>query len=154
MLPFTIPSKMQKPWENASFTVMHQSWENCAIVTQALDKRKLRMTNWKALIQFKLLQHLAYTEVKKVLQHFITLLNDEKVLILRAKHNLLIDWYTRSRLEKNLSITLVLTVWMCNLFKKIYCHFYDFITVQKKVEITLYLKVSFLHNLSNPKIVC
>ena len=100
MLPFTIPSKMQKPWENASFTVMHQSWENCAIVTQALDKRKLRMTNWKALIQFKLLQHLAYTEVKKVLQHFITLLNDEKVLILRAKHNLLIDWYTRSRLEK------------------------------------------------------
>ena len=55
---------------------------------------------------------------KKVLQHFITLLNDEKVLILRAKHNLLIDWYTRSRLEKNLSITLVLTVWMCNLFKE------------------------------------
>ena len=80
---------------------------------------------------------------KKVLQHFITLLNDEKVLILRAKHNLLIDWYTRSRLEKNLSITLVLTVWMCNLFKK-YTVISTTSSLCKKVEITLYLKVSFL----------
>ena len=154
MLPFTIPSKMQKPWENASFTVMHQSWENCAIVTQALDKRKLRMTNWKALIQFKLLQHLAYTEVKKycnISSHFWM---TKKFWYTKSKTQFA-HWliYSISTRKKPINSHLFL-LFECATYLKNILSFLRLHHCAKKVEITLYLKVSFWHNLSNPKIVC
>lgn len=131
MLPFTIPSKMQKPWENASFTVMHQSWENCAIVTQALDKRKLRMTNWKALIQFKLLQHLAYTEVKKSIATFHHTFEWRKSFDTKSKTQFA-HWliYSISTRKKPIYHTCSYCLNVQLILKK-YCHFYDFITVQK-----------------------
>ena len=66
------------------------------------------MTNWKALIQFKLLQHLAYTEVKKkycnISSHF-----EWKSFITNYKSKTQFAHIISTR--KNL-FTLVLTVWM------------------------------------------